>query len=71
MKDIARALYTLFDFDEEEEGQGSVRLVLSDVIAGFQLVNKYQVMKTARLKDNERLEDKFRMVRPYMYIFQK
>ena len=63
VKDIARALYTLFDFDEEEEGRESVRLVLSDVIAGFKLVNRYQVMKAAGLKDNERLEDKFRMVR--------
>ena len=67
LEDIARALYTLFDFGEEddrgsgESGEG-VRLVLSDVIAGFKLVNMYQREKMEKLGDRERLEDKFRMV---------
>ena len=60
--DVARALYTLFDFDEGEEGGERVRLVLSDVIAGFKLVSQYQRGKTNRLAEGERLEDKFRKV---------
>ena len=67
LNDIARALYTLFDFEEEmgEGGRGGgegVRLVLSDVIAGFKLVNEYQLTKMKRLKNGERIEDKFRKV---------
>ena len=65
LEDIARALYTLFDFDDEEAEEGgreSVRLVLSDVIAGFKLVNRYQKSKTERLQEGEKLEDKFRTV---------
>ena len=71
LEDIARALYTLFDFDDEEAeegGQESVRLVLSDVIAGFKLVNVYQRRKTERLQEGERLEDKFRMVHIYCTV---
>ena len=62
LQDIARALYTLFDFKEEGEKE-DVKLVLSDVIAGFKLVNYYQRNKITRLEKGERLEDKFRMVR--------
>ena len=62
VEDIARALYTLFDF-EEEEGKGEdVRLVLSDIIAGFKLLHRYQKDKMGRLKEGQRLEDKFREV---------
>ena len=62
VEDIARALYTLFDF-EEEKGKGEdVRLVLSDIIAGFKLLHRYQKDKMGRLKEGERLEDKFRKV---------
>ena len=62
LEDVARALYTLFDFDESEEGGEGVRLVLSDIVAGFKLVNQYQRGKTERLAEGERLEDKFRKV---------
>lgn len=71
LKDIARALYTLFDFEEGEgvgEGGEGVRLVLSDVIAGFKLVNLYQLNKMTRLKEGERIEDKFRKVRTYIHV---
>ena len=71
LEDVARALYTLFDFEEEENEEENeeerVNLVLSDVIAGFKLVNIYQRNKTKRLGEGERLEDKFRMVRTYVY----
>ena len=77
VEDIARALYTLFDFEDEEneagkdeegkgeEGKGEeekgekVYLVLSDVIAGFKLLNRYQKDK---LKAGKKLEEKFRQV---------
>ena len=66
LDDIARALYTLFDFEEEETSELSVRLVLSDVIAGFKLLNRYQTNKTKTLMEGERLEDKFRKVCHYI-----
>ena len=62
---VARALYTLFDF--EDEGGDEVRLVLSDVIAGFKLVNQYQQYMIERLGERERLEDKFRKVHSYIH----
>ena len=64
LEDVARALYTLFDFDEDEgeEGGEGVRLVLGDVIAGFKLVSQYQRGKTEWLAEGGRLEDKFRKV---------
>ena len=66
LEDVGRALYTLFDFEEEEGGEGA-RLVLSDVIAGFKLVNQYQRSKMERLGEGERLEDKFRKVYAYIH----
>ena len=59
VEDIARALYTLFDFDEDCKKS---EVVLSDVIAGFKLLHRYQKDKMDRLKEGEKLEDKFRKV---------
>ena len=71
LEDIARALYTLFDFKEEGEGEESVKVVLSDIIAGFKLMNHYQLYKLKELEEGERLEDKFRKVKAELHYYSR